>query len=138
MHPSDVLDAEEAWIPFVDEPIGAIVDEIQSDHPRLLALRASPRRLRAFRTFAYIRVGVLLGQLLVDHEPDLERSATWVEQLLRDPENRARVEREVLAVGAEVATDPRLAGEEPVGPDEEVRARFREFVRSLAPPGRAP
>jgi hypothetical protein len=35
----------------------------------------------------------------------------------------------VRAVADEIAADPRYADEEPLGPDDEVRERFREFAR---------
>ena len=127
MHPSSVPSPGEIWFPLVDEPIGGIVREIQEEHPEIAALVDSPRRLLAFRTFAYIRVGILLGRLLVDN--DVEPSEEWVEQLLRDPDHRARVEREVRAVAEEIAADPTYAGEGPLGPDDETRERFREFAR---------
>ena len=117
----------EIWFPLVDEPIGGIVREIQEEHPEIAALVDSPRRLLAFRTFAYIRVGILLGRLLVDN--DVEPSEEWVEQLLLDPDHRARVEQEVRAVAEEIAADPTYAGEGPLGPDDETRERFREFAR---------
>jgi len=62
--------ADELWIPLVDEPIGSIVARIQEEDPELDALVASPHRLLAFRTFAYIRVGLLLGELLVESDLD--------------------------------------------------------------------
>jgi hypothetical protein len=124
---------DEFWIPLVDEPIGRIVDGVQQGNGEITALVESPRRLLAFRTFAYIRVGVLLGRLLVDSDID-EPSERWVEQLLEDPAHRARVEEEVRAVAEEIAADPRYSGGEPIGPDDETRARFREFARrSLGP-----
>jgi hypothetical protein len=117
--------AEEAWIPLVDEPIGEIVAQIQAEDPEIAALVGTPRRLLAFRTFAYIRVGVLLGELLVENEMPPDGSATWVESLFADPEHRARVVDEVRAVAEEVARD--VEGE--AGPDEEARRRFLEFAR---------
>ena len=57
-------DADELWIPLVDEPIGSIVQQIVEENPDIAALVESPHRILAFRTFAYIRCGVLLGQLL--------------------------------------------------------------------------
>jgi hypothetical protein len=117
--------AEEAWIPLVDEPIGEIVAKIQAEDPEIAALVGTPRRLLAFRTFAYIRVGVLLGELLVENEMPPDGSATWVESLFADPEHRARVVDEVRAVAEEVARD--VEGE--AGPDEEARRRFLEFAR---------
>jgi hypothetical protein len=121
---------EELWMPVVDEPIGSLVAQIQEEDPELDRLVSSPRRLLAFRTFAFIRVGLLLGELLVDE--DVERGAedeTWIERLLADPEHRAAVVREVRAVAEEIAADPAYAEEESVGPDEETRQRFRDFAK---------
>jgi hypothetical protein len=121
--------AEELWFPLVDEPIGTIVEQIQRDDPAINALVGSPRKLLAFRTFAYIRVGILLGQMLVDNDvPEYDGSETWIEALLREPRHRERVEAEVRAVAEEVARD-HAGEEEPVGPDDEARRRFREFAR---------
>jgi hypothetical protein len=122
---------EEFWLPLVDEPIGELVAQIQDTDPELTKLARSPRRQLAFRTFAYIRVGVLLGTLLVEHDVDTGSSLTWVEQLLADPNHRAAVEEEVRAVAREVLADPKLADEEPVGPDEDAHERFRRFARKL-------
>lgn len=122
---------EEFWLPLVDEPIGELVAQIQEGDPELRALASSPRRQLAFRTFAYIRVGVLLGTLLVDTDVDTVSKSTWVEQLLTDPKNRAAVEEEVKAVGREVAADPDLADDEPIGPDADARERFRRFAREV-------
>jgi hypothetical protein len=36
---------------------------------------------------------------------------------------------ELRAVAKEVASDPRRAEGEPIGPDDEARERFREFAR---------
>ena len=122
---------EEVWLPLVDEPIGSIVAQIQEDDPEIERLVGSPKRILAFRTFAYIRVGVKLGELLVENDvPPYDGSDTWVELLLRDPKHRAAVAQEVRAVAEEIAVDP-LYGEEPLGPDDDVRARFREFARKL-------
>jgi hypothetical protein len=122
---------EDVWLPLVDEPIGEFVANLQADDEELAALVASPRRQLAFRTFAYIRVGVLLGSLLVDNDVQPEGSRTWVEQLLADPTHRAAAVEEVKAVAREIAADPKLAEDEPVGPDEEARERFRRFARDL-------
>ena len=48
---------------------------------------------------------------------------------MRDPAHSARVRAEVRAVAEEVSADPRYAGEQQVGPDDGVRARFREFAK---------
>jgi hypothetical protein len=121
---------EELWIPLVDEPIGSIVAQVQDEDPELDALVSSPHRLLAFRTFAYIRVGLLLGELLIEHDLDpYDGSDTWIERLLATPEHWAAVVREVRAVAEEIAADPSYAGDAPLGPDEETRRRFREFAK---------
>ena len=122
---------EEVWIPLVDEPIGSIVAQVQQEDSELAGLVASPHRLLAFRTFAYIRVGVLLGELLV--EQDLEPydgSETWVAALLEHPQHRAAVAREVHAVAEEVAADRSYDEGEELGPDDETRRRFQEFAKA--------
>jgi len=121
---------EDVWIPLVDEPIGSIVEQLQLEHPEIDELVSSPRRILAFRTFAYIRVGILLGQLLVDSDvPAYDGTETWVESLLRDPAHKEAVVRELQAVAGEIADDPRYSGDEPIGPDDDARERFREFAR---------
>jgi hypothetical protein len=123
---------EEVWLPLVDEPLGELVTKLQEEDPELAALVASPRRQLAFRTFAYVRVGILLGSLLVEHDVEGEPgSATWVDRLLSEPNHYAAVVEEVRAVAREVAADPKLAEEEPLGPDEAARERFRRFARKL-------
>jgi hypothetical protein len=117
---------EDAWIPEVDGPIAAIVDRVQEEHPEISGWVDSPNRLLAFRTFAFIRVGLLLGRLLV--ERDVEGD-DWVEQLLEDPGCYDEIVREVLVVAKDTADEPGLAEESPVGPDEEARARFQEFAK---------
>jgi hypothetical protein len=125
------MSAEDVWLPLVDEPIGEFVAELQREDEELAALVASPTRQLAFRTFAYIRVGVLLGSLLVDHDVEPRGARTWVDELLANPEHRAAAAAEVKAVAREVAADPKLAQEEAVGPDEEARERFRRFAKGL-------
>ena len=121
---------EEVWVPLVDEPIGGIVERIQREHPDIAALVESPRRVLAFRTFAYIRVGLVLGQLLFDEDlPPYDGSDTWIDLLLKNPEHRAALEREVRTVAEELAADPKYADDEPLGPDDDTRARFLEFAR---------
>ena len=125
-----MADSKDIWIPLVDEPIGAIVERIQRDDPELAALVESPRRVLAFRTFAYIRVGLVLGQLLFEEDlPPYDGSETWVDLLLRNPKHASALHREVRAVANEIAADPTYADDEPLGPDDETRARFREFAR---------
>jgi len=119
---------DEVWIPLVDEPIGTIVAQIQADHAEIGQLVDSPQRLLAFKTFAYIRVGLVLGELLVENDIEpYNGSGTWIEQLLSNPEYRARVVEEVQTVAEEVARD--IPPEAPVGPDEAARERFRDFAR---------
>src|SRR3954452_15959041 len=121
---------EEIWLPLVDEPIGSIVGEIQRSDPEIQRLIESPHRILAFRTFAYIRVGHLLGQLLFDNDlPPYDGSETWVDALLRDSEHRDALAREVRLVAEEIAADPKYAAVEPIGPDDEARERFREFAQ---------
>jgi hypothetical protein len=120
------MDEEELWVPLVDEPIGEVVSRILDEDPEVAALVASPKRQLAFRTFAYIRVGLVLGQLLVDHDVSPDASKTWVEDLLADPKHYETVAAEVKAVAREVAADPKLADE--LGPDREARERVRRFM----------
>jgi hypothetical protein len=123
----DVASAEEFWIPLVDEPIGAIVARVHDEREEIAPLVDSPRKLLAFRTFAYIRVGVLLGRLLVDSDIPADDDGGWVEQVAT--EHYEAVVREVLAVAEEVAADPAYA-EEQLGPSDEERRRFSEFARN--------
>jgi hypothetical protein len=125
-----VADLEEIWLPLVDEPIGTIVRQIQADDAEIDRLVSSPHRLLAFRTFAYIRVGVLLGQLLFDNDvPPYDGSETWIDALLRDPKHHRALVDEVRTVAQEIAADPKYAEDEPLGPDEQARERFRAFAR---------
>ena len=122
---------DDIWLPLVEEPIGEFVASLQQEDEELAVMVASPRRQLAFRTFAYIRVGVLLGSLLVEHDVQPEGSRTWVDELLADPKHRQAAVDEVKRVAQEVAADPKLAEEEPMGPDDDARERFRRFDRDL-------
>ncbi len=125
-----MAELEEIWLPLVDEPIGSIVEQIQRENPELERLIGSPRRVLAFRTFAYIRVGLVLGQLLFDSDlPPYDGSESWVEVLLKDPAHHEAIAHEVRAVAQEIAGDPGFADEQPLGPDEDAKDRFRAFVR---------
>ena len=118
------------WIPLVDEPIGSIVEQLQAENPDIDALVSSPRKILAFRTFAYIRVGILLGQMLVDHDvPEYDGTETWIEALLREDRHKEAVVAELRRVAEEIAADPTYADDEPMGPDDEARQRFLEFAR---------
>jgi hypothetical protein len=121
-----VRDPSDVWLPLVDEPIGSIVRELEAEDPELRARVATPEKLLAFRTFANIRVGIVLGRLLMEEEVDAyDGSETWVEALLRDPKHRGEIAAELRALAEE------LAGEQDdgLGPDEAVRERFHEFAR---------
>ena len=121
---------EDVWLPLVDEPVGDIVAQIQAEDPEIERLVGSPHRILAFRTFAYIRVGILLGELLFEQERSPENAdRTWVEALLDDPKHHEALHREVRAVAEEIAADPKYAQEAPLGPDEAARDRFRAFAR---------
>jgi hypothetical protein len=126
-----VTELEDLWIPLVDEPLGAIVEEILREHPEVAELVESPHRILAFRTFAYVRTGLLLGQLLFDNDvPAYDGSESWIDALLRDPAHHAALTAEVRAVAEEIAADPKYADEGPLGPDEAARERFRTFART--------
>jgi len=125
-----MADLEDLWIPLVDEPIGGIVQQIVDEHPDIASLVESPRRILAFRTFAYIRCGVRLGQLLFDHDvPDYDGSESWVEALLKNPQHHEALTAEVRAVAEEIAADPKYADDERLGPDDAARERFRAFAK---------
>jgi hypothetical protein len=124
-----VAGADEIWIPQVDQPISSIIEQLQADDPAIAELVDSQRKLLAFRTFAYLRVGIVLGQLLVEHDvPAYDGTDTWIDALLREPRHRAVVAAELRAVAEEVAQSHE---DEPaaIGPDNEARERFREFAR---------
>jgi hypothetical protein len=125
-----MADHEELWIPLVDEPIGSIVQQIADENPDIATLVESPHRILAFRTFAYIRCGLKLGQLLFDNDvPAYDGSESWVEALLKNPEHHEALTAEVRAVAEEIAADPKYADDEPLGPDEAARERFRAFAK---------
>jgi hypothetical protein len=122
-----VTEHEDVWLALVDEPIGVIVGEIEAEEPGLRALASTPEKLLAFRTFANIRVGILLGRLLMENEVGAyDGSETWVQGLLRNPQHRAAITAEVLAVANELSA---AELDETVGPDESARERFRAFAR---------
>jgi hypothetical protein len=125
-----MADLEELWIPLVDEPLGSIIEQIQRENPEIGELIESPHRILAFRTFAYIRCGLLLGQLLFDNDvPAYDGSESWIDALLREPAHHEALTREVRAVAEEIAADPKYADEGPLGPDDDARERFRAFAR---------
>jgi hypothetical protein len=125
-----VTGLDDLWIPLVDEPLGGIIERIERENPDIARLVESPHRILAFRTFAYIRCGLLLGQLLFDNDvPAYDGSDSWVDALLREPQHHAALTAEVRAVAKEIAADPKYADEGPLGPDDDARERFRAFAR---------
>jgi hypothetical protein len=125
-----MADLEDLWIPLVDEPLGSIIEQIQRENPDIQRLIESPHRILAFRTFAYIRCGLLLGQLLFDNDvPAYDGSESWIEALLHEPAHHEALTREIRAVAEEIAADPKYADEGPLGPDDAARERFRAFAR---------
>jgi hypothetical protein len=125
-----MADSDELWIPLVDEPIGSIVQAIVDENPEIAQLVESPHRILPFRTFAYIRCGIVLGQLLFDNDvPGYDGSESWVEALLKDPRHHDALTAEVRAVAEEIAADPAYADDGPLGPDDAARERFRAFAR---------
>ena len=125
-----MADLEDIWIPLVDEPIGGIVERIERENEDIARLVQSPHRLLAFRTFAYIRCGLVLGQLLFDNDvPAYDGSDSWIDALLTRPEHRATLTAEIRSVAVDVAADPKYDDEGPLGPDDETRERFRTFAR---------
>ncbi len=136
-----VAELEDVWIPLVDEPIGSIVAAIQAEDTEIDRLVNTPHKILAFRTFAYVRVGVLLGQLLVEHDvPAYDGSETWIEALLREPRHHEAVAHELRSVAEEIAADPRFTDPQladpkfadtgPIGPDAAAKERFLEFARN--------
>jgi hypothetical protein len=125
-----VASLDDIWLPLVDEPIGGIVARLEAEDPELERLVGSARRLLAFRTFAYIRVGLVLGELLFEDEIEpYDGTEAWVEALLGNRAHRQALVGELRTTAEEIAADPRYADDEPLGPDEGVRERFREFAR---------
>jgi hypothetical protein len=122
-----VTEQSGAWLPLVDEPIGAIVAGIEAENPDLRAHVSTPDKLLAFRTFANIRVGIVLGRLLMDEEVEsYDGSENWVQALLRNPAHRKEITAEVRAVAEELAES---GSKDVLGPDEATRERFRELAR---------
>ena len=122
-----MTEQDDLWLPLVDGPIETIIHELETEDQELRALADSPEKLLAFRTFANIRVGVVLGRLLMEDEVEAyDGSETWVQGLLRNPEHRKEIATEVRAVAAELAGSD---VDEAFGPDEAMRDRFRDFAR---------
>jgi hypothetical protein len=122
-----VSDQDDLWLPLVDEPIAAIVAEIEAEEPELHSFVSTPEKLLAFRTFASIRVGMVLGRLLMEQEVEAyDGSGKWIESLLRNPKYRREIAAEVRAVAEELSA---ADADESLEPDAATRDRFREFAR---------
>jgi len=122
-----VQEQSDLWLPLIDEPIASIVSELEAEDPDLPGLVSTPVKLLAFRTFANIRVGIVLGRLLMEEEVEAyDGSETWVQSLLRNPEHRKAIAAEVRAVAEELAE---AEVDEALGPDDATRDRFRDFAR---------
>jgi hypothetical protein len=122
-----VTEQGDFWLPLVDEPIGVIVSELEAEDLELRSLVESPEKLLAFRTFANIRVGIVLGRLLMENEVEAyDGSETWVQGLLRNPDHREEIAAEVRAVAEELSE---AEVDEAAGPDDATRERFRDFAR---------
>ena len=122
-----MTEQDDLWLPLVDGPIETIIHELEAEDQELRELVDSPEKLLAFRTFANIRVGIVLGRLLMEDEVEAyDGSETWVQGLLRNPEHRREIAAEVHAVAAELAGSD---VDETLGPDEAARNRFRDFAR---------
>jgi hypothetical protein len=118
---------DDLWIPLVDESIGEIVTQIENEHPEIAESLDSPHKLLAFRTFANIRTGIVLGRLLV--ERDLAPAADddpWVQQLAREADVRAELVQELRDVAEQLAEEDE---EDVAAPDAAARERFRAFAR---------
>lgn len=111
-----------------EDVIDAVIEEIQDGDLVLIELRNSPRHQLAFRTFACLKAGILLGQQLV--ERDVEGD-DWVAQLLEEPAVYDRLRAEVESVGYQIACDPSLVHERPRQPDAAMRRRFMLLAESL-------
>jgi hypothetical protein len=122
---------EELWIPLVDEPIGSILADLQAQDPEIERLVPGPRRMLAFKTFSYVRVGILLGELLVDTDVATDGDSSWVEKLLREPSTHDRVRALMREIAEEIAADPSYNDDDDVAPGDDVRERFRAFAKKL-------
>ena len=121
--------ADEIWLPLVDEPIGSVVEKIERDDPAIARIVSTPQRILAFRTFAYIRVGLLLGQLLVDEDvAPYDGTETWIDALLRNPAHAEAIARGPGRRRGDRG-GPALRRRRAARADDAARSRFREFAR---------
>lgn len=110
------------------DDLDQVIDQIQEGDPVLTELRNSPRHQLAFRTFACLKAGILLGQQLVERDTQGE---DWVAKLLAEPAIYDRLRAEVESVGYQIACDPSLVHERPRQPDPAMRRRFMRMAESL-------
>ena len=52
-----------------------------------------------------------------------------IDALLKNPAHHEALTNEVRKVAQEIAADPKYADDEPLGPDDGARERFRQFAR---------
>jgi hypothetical protein len=116
---------------LVDGPVAVLVDHVLAEHPDVAALVATPGRRLVFRTFAAIRVGVVLGETLT--AAGMESADAWVDEVAARPDVRSRLETELRTVAERVAADPRLA--ERAAREQDRRALARPDRRERHPPG---
>ncbi len=109
---------------LVDGPIAVLVDDVLAEHPDVAALVATPGQRLVFRTFAAIRVGLVLGEALM--EAGVEDDDAWVDEVAARPDIRQRLATELRAVAERAAADPRLA--ERAVRETDPRARFRALI----------
>ena len=74
---------------------------------------------------------MLLGRLLIERDIDVDgdKSPSWAEVLLAEPDVREQATAAIRAVAEELAADPAYADDVPLGPDEAERERFLEFAK---------
>ena len=127
-HFSRWRDEDDIWIPLVDEPIGSIVAQLQAEHPEIDRLVSRPHQ--------HPRVpDVRLHPRRAPARPAARRATTCPtttgprpgsRRCCAIPEHHQAVVAELRAVAEEIAADPRYADDEPIGPDEAARERFRD------------
>ena len=72
----------------------------------------------------------MLGQLLFDTtSPPTTAPRAGSRRCCATRSTTTRSTREVRAVAEEIAADPKYADEDPLGPDDAARERFRAFAR---------
>ena len=121
---------EDLWIPLVDEPIGSIVEQLQADIPRSTVssrARTASSRSAPSPTSASASCSASCSSRTTCRSTTAPRRGS--RRCCASPSITRRVVAELRAVAEEVAADPRYADEEPIGPDDAARERFREFAK---------